>query len=202
MITQAELKELLDYNPDTGLFTYKNNKPAPRGLCKGYLRLTINKNIYYQHRLAWLYMLGSFPINEIDHINGIRHDNRISNLRDATYRENVQNRKYHREGKLVGCYFNKKSNKWFSCVTIKNRTYYIGKFDSEKQASEAYFKVLKNLELFLQLKPKSKQITNIYFDKMKKLFIVRKTINKVKYSGYFKTEDEALDAVKKFSEAV
>ena len=91
---QEELKQILDYDPDTGLFRWKI-KPRSQTdlgdiagtLCQGYIRITINKKNYYAHRLAWLYMTGQWPVNTVDHINRIRNDNRISNLREATDQE-------------------------------------------------------------------------------------------------------------------
>lgn len=96
-ITQKRLHELLDYSPDTGLFTWK---VARAGRIKagdvagnlnntGYIQITVDGTAYYAHRLAWLYIHGKFPENHIDHINGVRDDNRISNLRDVTPQENT-----------------------------------------------------------------------------------------------------------------
>ena len=94
MITQEELKELLDYNPETGLFTwnvYNNikNKTTAGTFNDGYIQIKIKQKIYQAHRLAWLYVYGEWPKGQIDHINGIRDDNRIENLRDVTNRETL-----------------------------------------------------------------------------------------------------------------
>jgi hypothetical protein len=94
-LTQARLKELLDYNPDTGIFTRKVSRPGFRvgdvagSLTeRGYIKIGIDGKNYSAHRLAWLYVHGKSPDNCIDHINGVRDDNRISNLRDVTSQEN------------------------------------------------------------------------------------------------------------------
>lgn len=201
MITQEQLKELFHYDADTGVFTRIDNRPVSAALHEGYLRLTINRNTYLQHRLAWLYVYGSFPINHIDHINGTKHDNRICNLRDVTQRENCQNRKEHREGRLVGSSYNSKQNNWRACIGIGKKVHHIGFFATEAESSSAYFKALENPDLFLQQKPEHK-VTNIHFCNTHKYFIARKMVNKVsKCIGYFKTEAEALAAVARFNEA-
>ena len=79
-------------------------------LTKGYGRVLINGKLIYTHRLVWLYFNKSIP-KYIDHVNGIRDDNRIENLRETTIRKNGQNRIEHRNGKLVGCWYNKLTQK-------------------------------------------------------------------------------------------
>lgn len=98
MITQNELKEVLHYDSETGLFTWKvtlSNVAKKGKICnclnvQGYIQIRINKKLYLGHRLAWLYMYGSFP-SRTDHINGIRNDNRASNLREVTNSQNMYN---------------------------------------------------------------------------------------------------------------
>lgn len=98
-ITQSELKDVLNYNHETGLFTWlvdsKHRKTL--GLIAGtiegtgYICITYRRTIYKAHRLAFLYMDGHTPIEEVDHINGNRGDNRWSNLRKVTRKENRKN---------------------------------------------------------------------------------------------------------------
>jgi hypothetical protein len=107
-LTAAEVRELLHYNPDTGLFTWKQRSPIidrqvgtwntkwagkPTGvrLDSGHVALTIFNRRYLAHRIAWLYMKGEWPTDYIDHINGIPHDNRFANLRPATHAQNIYN---------------------------------------------------------------------------------------------------------------
>lgn len=100
MLTQDRLKELFSYNEKTGIFTRlvsigrrgKVGNIAGSKNWDGYLLICIDNKNYAAHRLAWMYTYGSFP-KITDHINGIRDDNRISNLREVTMRENLQNRK-------------------------------------------------------------------------------------------------------------
>ena len=100
MITQDELKAQLEYNPYTGVFTWLspfagrrsgNQVGSTRGT--GYVSISIGGKSYTAHRLAWLYIHGSFPADQIDHINHIKNDNRIINLRAVTMAENHKNKK-------------------------------------------------------------------------------------------------------------
>lgn len=101
MITQKELKEILEYDPDTGGFVWIN--PKPRSGLKpgdkagyqqksGYVCIRINGKGYKAHRLAYLYMVGVFPDDQLDHRNRVRHDNSWDNLRDSTPLFNQRNR--------------------------------------------------------------------------------------------------------------
>ena len=98
-LNQSRLKELLAYDPDTGVFTrlVKSNRNvrigAVAGTCdsKGYGQISVDGKLYRAHRLAWLWMTGAWPVAQLDHRNGVRHDNRWENLREATNGENNQN---------------------------------------------------------------------------------------------------------------
>ncbi len=91
MITWDELNEIINYNPDTGIFTWaktrnsmcKEGEIAGGSTSNGYTTITINKQAYLAHRLAWFYCFKEWPEKGIDHINRIRNDNRIDNLREA-----------------------------------------------------------------------------------------------------------------------
>lgn len=97
-----ELKNYLKYNPETGEIIWID-KPGKRvqigniagGLNtsknQGYIQIRFNKKLYLAHRIAWYLHYGVWPQNYIDHINGIRTDNKISNLRDVTVKENNNN---------------------------------------------------------------------------------------------------------------
>lgn len=139
MITQNELKELLEYNVDTGIFTWKINKsPMRSGNIAGsvakdrYTNIQINKKIYKAHRLAWLYVYGSFPNKCIDHINGNRSDNKISNLREANHSQNGMNKKMQSNNTsgVRGVYWNRNVKKWHAEVRLKGKRIYLGLFDS------------------------------------------------------------------------
>ena len=97
MLTQARLKELMTYDADTGIFTRIKsvNRAGKRVSNKtnsdGYLSFCIDYKLYLQHRAAWLYIYGEFPVGHIDHINRVKTDNRLCNLRVVTEFENSQN---------------------------------------------------------------------------------------------------------------
>jgi hypothetical protein len=100
MLTQEELKKFLHYDPDTGIFTNIIRRQKLKvwdivGSIRsdGYLEITVDYSRFLAHRLVWLYVYSSFPIEQIDHINWIKNDNRISNLREVTQKENLQNQK-------------------------------------------------------------------------------------------------------------
>lgn len=108
MITQAYLKEVLSYDPETGLFTWrvKPGRSIPVGAVAGwvdpsvgYRRIGLLDTVYHAHRLAWLYVTGEWPEWEIDHINGDRGDNRIANLREATSSKNKMNMRRRKDNK-------------------------------------------------------------------------------------------------------
>ena len=106
-LTQARLKELLYYDQKTGIFTWKESRRCVKkddvsGTLdsKGYVIIMVDRIRYKAHRLAWFYIYGVWPKNDIDHINTIRHHNFIVNLREATRGENLQNQtKAHKDNK-------------------------------------------------------------------------------------------------------
>lgn len=106
-LTQIELKELLYYNPISGIFTWKvdRGRKAKRGdiagtlLQDGYVRVTIKGVRYRAHRLAFMFMTGKFPEIDVDHINNIRCDNSWKNLREATDKQNGANKKLAKNNK-------------------------------------------------------------------------------------------------------
>jgi len=113
MITQEKLKKLLYYNKDTGFFVWKKDifnlnkyKVANQGdiagciSSGGYIQISIGGKCYSAHRLAWLYEFGHFPKLQIDHINRVRDDNRIDNLRDVSGKVNMSNKSKPGENKV------------------------------------------------------------------------------------------------------
>ena len=94
MLTQEELKKRMTYNPDTGVFTSNHIRYKGKILGSahdGYVRITIGHKHYTAHRLAYLYMRGEFPKNLVDHKDNNRSNNQWSNLREASYTENLLN---------------------------------------------------------------------------------------------------------------
>ena len=139
MINQKELKEILDYNSESGIFLWKNIvKPARKkvgdiagGLCLGYVVIGINGKIYRAHRLAWLYIYGAWPNDQIDHINGVKNDNRLCNLRECNQSENNYNRKMPKNNTsgVKGVVFNKPRKKWQVQLKINKQIKWFGLFE-------------------------------------------------------------------------
>ena len=90
------------------------------------------------HRIIWRIYYGSWPNYQLDHINGNKLDNRICNLREVTPRENCQNKKIHRSGKIVGS--KKAKNKFISTLKVNNKQFHLGYFESEIEAHQHYLK--------------------------------------------------------------
>lgn len=143
MLTQERLKEVLYYEPTTGEFSHKiyrvGSTSTPGYIKKdGYRYIMIDRRKYIAQRLAWLYVYGEWPRNQIDHINGIKTDNRICNLRDVSCRENQNNQRCHRNGKLPGGDFHPSVGKWRARIRIGSNRKMIGYFNTEIEAYEAY----------------------------------------------------------------
>ena len=147
-LSHEELKRLLHYNPETGIFTWLvsrgNTKPGKKAgyleSSLGYRRIRINKVDYKLHRLAWFYMTGKWPKNHIDHINGIKDDNRFHNLREATTSQNMFNNKTRSDNTsgYKGVGWHKKANKYVAYISVKGRQLYLGIFETPEEAHEAY----------------------------------------------------------------
>lgn len=138
MITQKELKEILEYNPETGDFYWKispkhgvnvGDKAGSQHI--GYTRLTIKRKKYLTHRLAWLYVYGEFPKGDIDHIDNDRANCRINNLRIANKSTNGYNRKKQANNTsgIKGVIWCKASNKWSVRIGVNKKKIYFGVWD-------------------------------------------------------------------------
>ncbi len=147
IMTQEILKNNLRYNSSTGIFTrinskfqpYYNGKTAGREDNKsGYIGIKVNGKLYLSHRLAWLYEYGYMP-NVIDHKNRIRNDNRIVNLRDATYELNAKNRgiSSRNTSGVTGVRWNKQHKRWYSYVSIDGVKTHLGTFTNKEDAVSA-----------------------------------------------------------------
>jgi hypothetical protein len=146
MIAQTELKETLHYCPNTGIFTWIINKSgtakgttAGYKTSEGYSCITINYKPYRSHRLAWLYTHGEFPKDQIDHINGVKDDNRIENLRDVDGFINHKNKKLFKSNKsgITGVCWDKASNKWAVRISPNRVRISLGYFDNIFDAAAA-----------------------------------------------------------------
>ena len=143
-LTAERLRELLHYDPATGIFTRliscASNAQAGAvagGInSSGYLAMKLGRATYTMHRLAFLYVLGRIPFSEVDHINGIRGDNRWCNLREASRSENQQNRKLNKNNTtgVTGISFYKTEQKWVVRISSGGTPLYIGSFKSLQEA--------------------------------------------------------------------
>lgn len=146
MLTYEKLREILHYDREAGIFTWK----VSRGRCArpgvlagcinkgGYHKINIGGRKYSTHRLAWLYMTGQWPMGEIDHINCNPLDNRFANLREADRFGNTRNTKKRRDNtsgfKGVGF----KDGRWVARIWIGGKRKHIGYFGSAEDAHIAY----------------------------------------------------------------
>ena len=149
-LTAQRLRELLNYDPETGVFTrrLKNANCVKIGDIagsldgRGYCRIRIDGKKRRAHRLAWLYMHGKWPLGEIDHINGFPADNRISNLRDVSHTENTRNvHKPNRDNassKFRGVHWHRRDLKWTAQIRANGTIKYLGAFATEEAAAAAY----------------------------------------------------------------
>jgi len=137
MITQEQLKELLHYNPDTGVFTWKKVviknqvKVGDIAGCKdsdtGYIKISIRGEKYKAHRLAFLYMTGEWPKKHIDHKNHTRHDNSWLNIRAVSRLENSRNRRlsYTNKSGVSGVTWNKRKKLWLARISVEGDRIYL-----------------------------------------------------------------------------
>lgn len=144
-LTQEKIKQLLHYNSETGLFIWlistRNGGPVA-GDVAGKIYIKINGINYRTCRIAWLYMTGEWPLNEVDHKNGISDDNRWKNLRDVTHSVNLQNRQKATCNNKTGLLGVSKHYKNFrATIVIKGKKFNIGTFITPELAHTAYLTV-------------------------------------------------------------
>ena len=143
-----KMRLTLDYDPETGIFKRKIPCSGRNGkigdvcgvVCsEGYVKISFDGVRYYAHRLALAYVNGVMPPDQADHINGIRNDNRISNLREATGSQNGMNKPVQKNNTsgFKGVSWNKDRGKWAASVNINKRKIHLGLFDSLESAANA-----------------------------------------------------------------
>ena len=145
MLTKEFIKQILHYNPDTGIFTWTQRRSlrvlaghTAGSLSRkdGYVRIFIKRKSYLAHRLAFLYMTGSLPNCEADHIDHDRSNNRWSNLRDASKTDNMRNisLKSNNTSGATGVCWRKDHQKWGAQLRVAGKNIHIGFFDDKAEA--------------------------------------------------------------------
>jgi len=146
-LTAERLREVLDYEPETGVFTrlvakrgYRAGGVSGSIMKIGYVEIGVDGGRYLAHRLAWLWVYGVLPTGHIDHIDGDKSNNRITNLRDVERAVNMQNLRTARRDNtscgLLGVHPNRK--RWAAQIIVKGVTYHLGTFDTPEQAHQVY----------------------------------------------------------------
>jgi hypothetical protein len=148
---------LLRYEAETGQFYWRERRSPKARVgalagsvdAYGYRCIKIQGRHYKAHRFAWLFAYGIFPKHQLDHINGDKLDNRLSNLREATNAENHQNlreaNKDSSSGLLGAC---KAGARWRAKIVVDGRFIQLGSFGSAREAHSAYLRAKKKLHPF------------------------------------------------------
>jgi hypothetical protein len=142
------VRELLDYDPESGIFTWKVTRcqKARRGdiagtvTPDGYVVIHFDRKNHGAHRLAWFWMTGKWPVDMIDHINNQTSDNRWVNLREATNIQNLANSGRHKDNTsgFKGVKWHKQRSKWHVQIAYNGRRFSLGLFTNIEMAALAY----------------------------------------------------------------
>lgn len=155
-LTNKRLKQLVSYDKEAGNFfrvvpvaNIKSGLVVVKPSKNGYLRMHVDGHLYYLHRLAWFYEHNEWPI-AIDHIDGDKTNNKIVNLRSATYSQNLQNisKKTNAVSGLKGAYFHPKTKNWQSKIMVNGKTKSLGYFKTAEEAHQAYIDGKKRFHTF------------------------------------------------------
>ena len=154
-LTQARLKELFTYDPETGVFTrivQRGQRFMPGDAAgyvgiRGYSRITIDGLVLPVHRLAWLYFYGAWPTGEVDHIDGNRLNNCIKNLRDVSRSVNQQNQRLaRRDNRSAGLLGVTRRGKGFQAqIRIDGKRIYLGMHPTAEMAHNTYLTAKREL---------------------------------------------------------
>jgi len=168
MITKADLSKVMRY-AGNGEFIWlvgrRNGLMVGSITQYGYLITSVKREKVFVHRLIWLHHHGKFPENQIDHINGIRTDNRITNLRDVTNLENHRNQKQCNKNTsgVMGVVWNKKRQKWQAQISVKKKNIYLGLYEDLELAELVRKEAEHKLESEPPANPELLQCLNDHF---------------------------------------
>ena len=151
-LTASRLRELLHYDPATGIFTRRVSVTLSKAFkvgdiaggidrSTGYVKISVDGRRYFAHRLAWLHVHGEWPKTGIDHRNRNGADNRIGNLREASKSANAHNATEAKCGSrsgLLGASWCKKQKRWQATITVNRRSRYLGRYATAEEAHAVY----------------------------------------------------------------
>ncbi|HEY7296366.1 MAG TPA: HNH endonuclease signature motif containing protein [Xanthobacteraceae bacterium] len=141
-LTAARLRQLLDYSPETGRFHWRESRGGLTAAMEagtgknGYRTIHVDGLIHYAHRLAWLYVYGRHPADQIDHINRNRADNRIANLRETSQQENLWNSVRPSASGVKGV--RHRGHNWYARITRDGEEIHLGSYDTREEAEAAF----------------------------------------------------------------
>lgn len=152
-ITVERLREVLDYDPETGILRWRisTSRRVRAGMVAGslnhgYRRIAIDRCVYLTHRIAWLYMTGAWPKDQIDHKNGVRDDNRFLNLREASNAENQHNQRHARRDNRTGLLgVSTNGGRFQAQIMVDGKQHYLGCFGTAEAAHAAYVEAKRRL---------------------------------------------------------
>lgn len=153
----ALARHALDYNPETGVFTWKNptsSKMKPGDVAgaigpKSYLVISLGGYKHLAHRLAWLYVHGEWPKSQLDHKDGNKRNNRLGNLREASASQNKQNMSNPRSDNSTGYLgVTKNSIGWCARIKVGGKLKWLGAFETPELASAAYWNAKRQFHEF------------------------------------------------------
>lgn len=152
MLTAEYVRSILSYDEETGQFSYRKRRGyrSAGQICGtvkklGYVAIIINRKAFMAHRLAWLYVQGEWPDGFIDHVNTIKTDNRIANLRVATPAQNNANQPLtsRNSSGFKGVTWHKRCGKWQAAIKVSGKNIHLGLFESPETAHAAYMSAAK-----------------------------------------------------------
>lgn len=162
-LTAERVRSLLSYDPENGVFRWKISRGnaaagsvAAKRVSSRYQDIKIDGRTYQAHRLAWLMVHGRWPNQSIDHINGVKGDNRLCNLRDVSHIENMQNQKRARTNNQSGALgvSPKRSGRYCAQIQANGKKYHLGHFKTIEQAAAAYRRAKREVHPFWHEAPK------------------------------------------------